>query len=97
MKYTKTEPVTFAAKFGISQKLIKVKEFDDVKSAFINHPHFPQQFTVQFAHKDVEEYIDLDSSIQLLEQFNNNLFKDPSTKNDDRDKENDGDSSDISK
>ena len=69
-----TEPVTFLVKYGISRKLTKVKGFedlyDDVKSAFRNHPHFPRQFTLKFVHKDVEEYIDLDSPIQLLEQFN---------------------------
>ena len=50
-----TEPVTFVAKYGISWKLIKVKDsedlHDDVKSAFRNYPHFPQQFTVQFVHR----------------------------------------------
>ena len=41
--------------------------YDVVKSAFRNHPHFLQQFTVEFVHKDFEEHIDLDSPIQLLE------------------------------
>ena len=69
----------------------------DVKSAFRNHSHFPQQFTVQFVHKDVEEYTDLDSPIQLLERFNNILLiiEDSSIKIDDGDKESDDDSSDI--
>ena len=53
-----TEPVTFFVKYGISRKLIEVKYFedlfDDVKSAFRNHSHFPQKFTVQFVHKDFE-------------------------------------------
>ena len=71
----------------------------DVKSAFRNHSHFPQQFTVQFVHKDIEEYTDLDSPIQLLERFNNILLiiEDSSIKIDDGDKESDDDSSDISK
>ena len=71
----------------------------DVKSAFRNHSHFPEQFTVQFVHKDVEEYTDLDSPIQLLERFNNILLiiEDSSIKIDDGDKESDDDSSDISK
>ena len=103
MQGTMTEPVTFVVKYGISWKLIKKKDcedlYDDVKLAVRNHPHFPQQFTVKFVHKDVEEYIDLDSPIQLLEQFNNNLLitEDPSIKNDDGEKESDDDSSDISK
>ena len=103
MQGTMTEPVTFVVKYGILRKLIKVKDFedlyDDVKLAFRNHPHFPQQFTIKFVHKDVEEFIDLDSPIQLLEQFNNNLLitEDPSIKNDDGEKESDDDSSDISK
>ena len=98
-----TEPVTFAVKYGISRKLIKVKDFEDLKhdlrSAFRNHPYFPQQFTVQFIHKDVEEYIDLDSPIQFFDRLNNNLLiiEDPSIKNDDGEEENDDDSSDISK
>ena len=72
--------------------------YDGVKSASRNHPHFPQQFAVQFVHKDVEEYIDLDSPIQLLERLNINLLiiEDPSIKNDDGDKESDDDSSNIS-
>ena len=71
----------------------------DVKSAFRNHSHFPEQFTVQSVHKDVEEYTDLDSPIQLLERFNNILLiiEDSSIKIDDGDKESDDDSSDISK
>ena len=98
-----TEPVTFFVKYGISRKLIEVKYFedlfDDVKSAFRNHSHFPQKFTVQYVHKDFEEYIDLDSPIQLLKWLNNNLLitEDASIKNDDEDKESDDDSSDISK
>ena len=72
---------------------------DHVRSSFRNHPHFPQQFTVQFVHKDVEKYIDLDSPIQLLDRLSNNLLiiEDPSIKNDDREKVSDGDSSDVSK
>ena len=57
MQGTITEPVTLVVKYGISRKLIKVKDYDDlyddVKSAFRNHPHFLQQFTVEFVHKDI--------------------------------------------
>ena len=83
------EPVTFVVIYGILWKLIKVKGFedlyDDVKSAFRNQPNFPQQLTVQFVHKDVEEYIDLDSPIQLLKRLNSNflIIEDLSYKNDD--------------
>ena len=72
---------------------------DHLRSSFRNHPHFPQQFTVPFLHKDAEKYIDLDSPIQLLDRLNNNLLiiEDPSIKNDDGEKVSDGDSSDISK
>ena len=103
MQGTITEPVTFVVKYGISRKLIKVKDYDDlyddVKSAFRNHPHFSQKFTFQFVHNDVEEYIDLDSPMQLLDQLNNNLLiiENPSIKNDDEEKESDDNSSDISK
>ena len=65
--------------------------YHDVNLAFRNHPHFPKQFTVQFVHKDVEEYIDLDSPRQLFERLSNNLLiiEDSSIKNDDGDKESD--------
>ena len=98
-----TEPVTFVVKYSISRKLIKVKDYDDlyedVKSAFRNHPHFPQKFTFHFVHNDVEKYIDLGSPMQLLDQLYDNLLiiENPSIKNDDEEKESDDDSSDISK
>ena len=62
---------------------------NDARSAFRNHLHFSQQFTVQFVHKDAEEYINLDSPIRLFDRLNTNLLiiVDPSIKKDDGEKE----------
>ena len=62
--------IKFMMKYGVSRKIVSchVHEFAniyDMISRAFQPTILAQGFTVQFLHKDFNNYVDLDSSIQL--------------------------------
>ena len=73
------QPIKFMIKYGVSTKIVscQVHEFaniyDIIRRAF-QPTILAQGFTVQFLHKDFNDYVDLDSLIQLEDRKNNELI-----------------------
>ena len=64
----------FLVKFGLNTKIVVNKEFEsiyeDVKKAYKNIPHFPENFIIEFEEK---EFGNLDSPIHLMNRQSNVL------------------------
>ena len=73
------QPIKFIIKYGVSRKIVlfQFHEFANIY-AMIRRAFRPtilaQGFAVQFFHKEFNDYIDLDSPIQLELRKNNELI-----------------------
>lgn len=72
-EYTK-----FIVIYNDSEKIVRIKEFEDlfdaIKIAFKNMLTFPQQFKILYEDEDMNEFVDLDSPIQLLDRKSNKVI-----------------------
>ena len=74
------QPIKFMIKYGVSRKIVscQVHEFaniyDTIRRAF-QPTILTQGFTVQFLHKVFNDYVDLESPIQLEDRKNNELIE----------------------
>ena len=68
----------FLTVYNETKKIVVLTEFEDlhdrIESVYKNIPGFPKKFKVLYEDKDMEEYVDLDSPIQLLNRKSNKLY-----------------------
>ena len=48
--------------------------YDRIKNVYKNESGFPKRFKVMYEDKDMAEYVDLDSPIQLMDRKSNKLY-----------------------
>ena len=53
---------------------LKICMYDRIKNVYKNESGFPKRFKVMYEDKDMEEYVDLDSPIQLMDRKSNKLY-----------------------
>ena len=62
----------FLTVYNETKKIVVLTEFEDlydrIQSVYKNVPGFPKKFKVLYEDKDMEEYVDLDSPIQLMDR-----------------------------
>ena len=67
----------FLTVYNETKKIVVLTEFEDlhdrIESVYKNVPGFPKKFKVLYEDKDMEEYVDLDSPIQLMDRKSNKL------------------------
>ena len=72
------ELTKFLAVYNETKKIVVLSEFEDlydiIQSVYKNVPGFPKKFKVLYEGKDMEEYVDLDSPIQLMDRKSNKLY-----------------------
>ena len=64
--------------YNETKKIVALSEFKDlydrIKNVYKNESGFPKRFKVMYEDKDMEEYVDLDSPIQLMDRKSNKLY-----------------------
>ena len=72
------EYTRFIVIYNDTKKIVQIKKFEDlfdvIKTAFKNLLTFPQQFKTLYEDEDVNEFLDLDSPIQLLDRKSNKVI-----------------------
>ena len=67
----------FLTVYNETKKIVVLTEFEDlydrIQSVYKNAPGFSKKFKVLYEDKDMEEYVDLDSPIQLMDRKSNKL------------------------
>ena len=65
----------FITVYNETKKIVVLSEFEDlydrIKNVYKNESGFPKRFKVMYEDKDMEEYVDLDSPIQLMDRKSN--------------------------
>ena len=68
----------FITVYNETKKIVVLSEFEDlydrIKNVYKNESGFPKRFKVMYEDKDMEEYVDLDSPIQLMDRKSNKLY-----------------------
>ena len=83
------EIIPFAVHYQNNRKEVKItisNFVENVKDKIENYPGFPQQFRLQFEHRDCNIFVDLDELVQLIDRSSNILNVIANDKADDADK-----------
>ena len=68
----------FTTVYNETKKIMVLSEFEDfyegIKNVYKNESGFRKRFKVMYEDKDMEEYVDLDSPIQLMDRKSNKLY-----------------------
>ena len=68
----------FTTVYNETKKIVVLSEFEDlyegIKNVYKNESGFRKRFKVMYEDKDMEEYVDLDSPVQLMDRNSNKLY-----------------------